>query len=395
MTVATEARPAAPTRDRAIDAVRALAILGVVCGHWLVGALLADETGALAIDSPLRTLGWLAPATWLLQMLGLFFLVGGYASAPSLLRARERGETDGGWLRRRLARLGRPILGAVAVVIAGIGLAAVYGVPAGTLRTWAVLVVQPFWFIGVYALVTALTPLALRLDRRWGWRAALPLAAAVAVVDVARYGFGAPEALGYLTVVPAWMFAYQLGVTWARRGIDRRVAVGLLAGGVALFAALLVVAHYPLSMVTVPGAGRSNSNPPSLLVIALAAAQSGAAILLRERLGRLLHRRERLWKAVGLLNLFAMTVFCWHQTALVAVAAAAHELGDVRGLTDTPDGPGWVLARVGWFPVLGLVLAGLVVGAGRFERIRHASRGQRWGAGLAAAVFTVYLLAVY
>lgn len=395
MTVATEARPATPTRDRAIDAIRALAILGVVCGHWLVGALVPTPNG-LGVDSPLRTLDWLAPATWVLQMLGLFFLVGGYAGAPSLRRARERGQTDGQWLRHRLARMARPILGAVAVVIAAIGLASVYGVPAGTLRTWAVLVVQPFWFIAVYALVTALTPLALRLDERWGWRAALPLAAAVAVVDVARYGFGAPEALGYLTVVPAWMFTYQLGVTWARRGLDRRVAVGLLAGGLALFAALLVVAHYPLSMVTVPGAGRSNSNPPSLLVVALAAAQSGAAILLRDRIDRALHRRERAYTVVGLLNLFALTVFCWHQTALVGVVTAADATGQaIHGLTDTPDGPGWVLARVAWFPVLALVLAGLCAAAGRFERIQRATRGQRWGAGLAAAAFAAYLVAVY
>ena len=395
MTVGTLARPGTQTRDRAIDGLRALAILGVVCGHWLVGALIPGAGGALTVDSPLRTLDWLAPATWFLQMLGLFFLVGGYAAAQSLTRSRERGNTDGAWLRRRFVRLAWPILGAVGVVIAGIAVASVYGVPATTLRTWAVLVVQPFWFIGIYAVITALTPLALRLDARWGWPAALPMAGAVALIDVVRYGIGAPEAIGYLTVVPAWMFTYQLGVTWARRGIDRTVATGLLAGGAALFVTLLVLAKYPLSMVTVPGAGRSNSNPPSLLVPALAAAQAGAAILGRDRLAGLLHRRAGLWKAVGLLNLFAMTLFCWHQTALVAVVSVAAKAGDVTGLTDPPDGPGWVLARVAWFPVMGAVLAGLAVLAGRYERIRRASTAQRWGAGLAAVAFTAYLVSVY
>jgi hypothetical protein len=54
-----------------------------------------------------------------------------------------------------------------------------------------------------------------------------------------------------------------------------------------------------------------------------------------------------------------------------------------------------VLARVAWFPVMGAVLAGLAVLAGRYERIRRASTAQRWGAGLAAVAFTAYLVSVY
>jgi peptidoglycan/LPS O-acetylase OafA/YrhL len=389
---------AAPVRERAIDGLRALAILGVVCGHWMVGALgPAGAGGGLAVDSPLRTFDWLAPATWLLQMLGLFFLVGGYSAANSLRRARGRGETDGAWLRRRYRRLAWPVLGAVTLVTAALPLAAAAGVPAASLRVWAVLVVQPLWFIGIYAVITALTPLALALDRRYGWAAALPMVGAVAVLDVARYGpHVVPEWAGYLTVVPAWMFTYQLGVAWARGGFDRRVAWGLLAGGAALFAGLLVVAHYPLSMVTVPGSARSNSNPPSLLVPALAAVQAGAAILVRGRLERALHRHPRVWTAVATLNLFAMSLFCWHQTALVAVSAGAARLGHLPGLTDAPLAPVWVAQRVAWFPVLGVVLAGLAALVGRFERPSAPATGlQRLVAGAAALAFTGYLVAVY
>jgi peptidoglycan/LPS O-acetylase OafA/YrhL len=359
----------APVRERAIDGLRALAILGVVGGHWLVGALVPGVDGGLQVDSPLRTNEWLASATWLLQMLGLFFLVGGYAAAKSLARARARGGADRQWLRRRFVRLAWPVLVAVTAVAAALPVAWMLGVPPATLRTWVVLVLQPFWFVGVYAVVTALTPLALRLDDRFGWRAALPMAGAVALVDIARYGLDAvPDAAGYLTVLPAWMFTYQLGVTWARRGIRTPVAAGLLAGGVALFAALLLVWHYPASMVSVPGAGRSNSNPPSLLVPALAAAQAGAAILLRGRLEALLRRRPRLWTAVGLANLFAMTLFCWHNTALVAVSAAGQALGGLPGLTDAPVVDVWVAQRLAWFPVLAAALAALVLAFGRLER---------------------------
>ncbi|MDG4824740.1 acyltransferase [Asanoa sp. WMMD1127] len=400
MTVTASPSPvatAAPVRERAIDGLRALAILGVVCGHWLVGGLSPGAAGGLVVDSPLRTAEWLAPLTWVLQMLGVFFLVGGYAAGQSLTRWRAGGGGDLGWLRRRFLRLAWPVVAAVALVTTALPLAALAGAAPATLRTWAVLLVQPFWFIGIYAVVTALTPVAMWLDRRWGWAAALPMAGAVAVVDIARYGLHVvPDWAGYLTVVPAWMFTYQLGVAWARGGVTRTTAWRLLLGGAALFAALLVVARYPASMVTVPGSGRSNSNPPSLLVPALAAVQSGAAILLRERFDRLLHRRAGLWTAVAVLNLCAMSIFCWHQTALVAVSAGAARLGSFAGLTDPPLTDWWVAQRLGWFPVLALALGLLVALVRRFERPATVVTARHRAFAVAAtAAFTAYLVLVY
>ncbi|GAA2582144.1 acyltransferase [Dactylosporangium fulvum] len=348
-------------RDRFIDGLRALAILGVVGGHWLVGALVATPTGGLRIDSPLRYLAWLHPATWFFQMLGLFFLVGGYTAAQGLRRARARGETDAEWVRRRLWRLGRPVVAATMILAVALPLLGVLGLSAGTARTTVVLFLQPLWFMAVYAVITALTPYALRLDRRGGLRVVLALAAAVAVVDLVRFGPDVePAAVGYLSVLPAWCFAYQLGVAWSAGRVDRRVAGGLLAGGLALFVFLLAVLEYPVSIVSVPGSTRSNSNPPSLMVPALAAIQAGAALLLRDRIERLL-RRPRIWAAVAVLNLSAMSVFCWHQVALVGVSEVARRLGTLPGLGDAPVDIGWVVARFAWYPVLALVLAGLVV----------------------------------
>jgi hypothetical protein len=352
-------------RDRAIDGLRALAILGVVVGHWLVMALTVNSQGALKVTSPLIHLSGLAPASWVLQMLGLFFLVGGYSSARSLARA----ESYRSWLRTRLLRLARPVGAATAVLGAALPLLALAGVPAGTLRTTAVLVIQPMWFIGIYAVVTALTPVAVALDRRLrGW-AALPALLAVAGVDLLRYGpWHAPGWVGLLNLLPGWSFAYLLGVAWAHGRITRHRAALLAAGGFAL--ALLLVLHfgYPVSMVGVPGDPRTNSHPPSLLVLALAAAQSGLAILLRDRLARLL-ARPRLWAGVALLNLSAMTVFCWHQIALMSLSGAARALAPsaVPGLHDTPSGLGWLAHRIAWFPVYALVLDGYVLLARRAE----------------------------
>ena len=124
-----------PHRDRAVDALRALAIAGVIGGHWLVTALVTGKYGAghggtvLSDDSPLASMPWLAPLSWIFQTLAVFFLVGGYSAA--------RGYRGGylPWLRKRMIRLARPVAALAAVwvpVTVGLLLA---GVPAATVHT--------------------------------------------------------------------------------------------------------------------------------------------------------------------------------------------------------------------------------------------------------------------
>ena len=180
-------------RDRAVDALRALAIAGVICGHWLVTALAATygQAGpALADRSPLAAMPALAPLSWIFQTLAVFFLVGGYAAA--------RGYRGGylSWLRERLVRLTRPVSAVVAFwLLLGTGLY-LGGLPAGTLRTVFTLVLDPLWFLGVFAILTALTPLALALVRRLGARAALLPLSVVAGADLVRFGLGGPGPAG-------------------------------------------------------------------------------------------------------------------------------------------------------------------------------------------------------
>src|SRR5439155_1077841 len=120
-----------PQRDRAVDALRALAIAGVIGGHWLVTALVLGSSHhgtVLHDDSPLASMPWLAPVSWIFQTLAVFFLVGGYSAARSY---------RGGylaWLRKRMVRLARPIAALAAVwvpVTVGLVLA---GVPAATVH---------------------------------------------------------------------------------------------------------------------------------------------------------------------------------------------------------------------------------------------------------------------
>ncbi|MFJ9418946.1 acyltransferase [Streptomyces sp. NPDC101227] len=383
-------------RDRAIDGLRALALLSVPTGHWLLGGFTRDAEGALHNASPLTALSFLAPLSWVLQMLGIFFLVGGYASVLSYRRATGRGESTARWLGGRLARLGRPVLGVTAVWAALLPLLYAAGVPAATLRTGATLVIQPLWFVGVYAGVTALTPYCVRAARRLGAWSAAPLLVCVALVDFLRYGPYAdavPSWLSLLNLLPGWLFAYQLGVAWGEKRLGRRAAWALLLGGAALFALLLLAFHYPASMVGVPGQERTNSHPPSLLVLALAAAQSGAALLLRDRIAKLL-RRPALWAPVVLVNLSAMTIFCWHQTAMLAAAVPGSFFGTVPGLTTVPDSLAWIAARLAWLPLFAAALILIGRSARRFEAPwTGATRARRAVAGLLAAGFAVYTVA--
>ena len=326
-----------PQRDRAVDALRALAIAGVIGGHWLVTALVPAGTAShggtvLHDDSPLASMPWLTPLSWVFQTLAVFFLVGGYSAA----RSYRGGYLP--WLRKRLIRLARPVAALAAVwipVTVGMCLA---GVPATTMHTVLFLVISPLWFLGVYAGLTALTPAAMWLVRRFGaWAAAFPVAV-VAVADLVRFGLGGPSWVGWINLPAGWLVPYLLGIAWALGSLrGRRVPALMLAGGVAATAALIAWAGYPASMVGVNGAHISNLNPPTLAAVTFGIAQCGLALLLRDRLARLM-RRPLAWAAVAMVNLSAMTLFLWHQTAFVTVSSARPAGRPGAGPAHRPDG---------------------------------------------------------
>ncbi len=193
---------------------------------------------------------------------------------------------------------------------------------------------------------------------------ALPPVALVAVTDAVR-PYGLPTWLALPAVPVAWAVPYLLGIALAEGGLARRVGTALLPAGVLGGAALVFLAGYPARAVGVPGGGWSNLDPPSLFTLALAAAQLGAFLLLRPRLARLL-RRPAAWAPVAALNLGAMTLYCWHQTALLLVTFAGLPFGTLPGLLDPPTGD-WPLHRLPWLPVFVLVLAGLCALFHRFE----------------------------
>ncbi len=354
------------TRDRTVDALRALAIAGVILGHWLVTALVvtSSRTGhGLHDESPLATMSYLTPVSWIFQTLAIFFLVGGYAAARSY-----HGDYRS-WLRKRLIRLSRPVALLVAVWVplaAGLYLG---GVSGSALHTVLTLVLDPLWFLGVFVVLTALTPLTVAMVRRLGVLAAAIPMIIVAAADAVRFDLGGPSWVGWINVVAGWMVPYLLGIAWARGAFPgRRGPALLLAGGAAATAALVLFAGYPASMVGVNGAHISNLNPPTLAVVTFGIAQTGLALLLREPLARLM-RRPLAWAAIATVNLSAMTLFLWHQTAFLAVTMTALLIGRLPGLHTAPSSAIWVAERLAWLPVFAIALAGLWL---VFHRAEHA-----------------------
>ncbi|MGW0998496.1 acyltransferase family protein [Streptomyces sp. NPDC002523] len=337
------------SRDRAVDALRALAILGVVLGHWLVTALVAGD-GALHAESPLHRMPWLAPISWMFQTLAVFFLVGGHVATRSHAAAQARGVPYSAWLRTRLTRLLRPVVALLTLWTVAATTLLLTGTSFDTLHTLVKLALSPLWFLLVFAALTAATPLVARLNPLW------PLAV-VLHVDVLRFGLHmGPAGLGWVNLAAGWLVPYTLGAAWTRGELEsRRAAWTLLLGGTAATAGLVLMAGYPASMVGVPGAAVSNLNPPTLAAVTFGLAQCGLALLLRDRL-RTAMRRPLAWAAVALVNLSAMTIFLWHQTALMATTATALLFGRLPGLHTRPDSVSWVAARIGWLPVFFLVL---------------------------------------
>jgi fucose 4-O-acetylase-like acetyltransferase len=354
-----------PQRDRTVDALRALAIAGVILGHWMITALVLTHGRAgyaLQDASPLASMPALTPVSWIFQTLAIFFFVGGYAAARSFTGDYRL------WLRKRLGRLSRPV--AVFATVWALLAAGLYlgGISGPTLHTLLMLMLDPLWFLGVFAGLTALTPLAVALVRRLGAHAAWIPLIVVAGVDAVRFALGGPAPVGWINVAAGWMVPYLLGIAWARGAFQgRKGAALMLAGGVTATAALVLWARYPASMVGVNGAAVSNLNPPTLAAVTFGIAQVGLALLMRQRLARWM-RRPLAWAVAATANLSAMTLFLWHQTALLAVTMAGLIIGPLPGLHTAPSSAAWVAERLAWLPAFAAALAAAWIAFQRAER---------------------------
>ena len=362
----------APDRDRFIDAVRAGSLLIVVLGHWLMATVVVRD-GHLTGANALTSIPALQLATWLLQVMPLFFIAGGFSNITvwRSLRRREAGYPE--YLHGRLVRLLRPTLGFVLFWQLALPAAAALGMRQDRIDLIGFLLGQPLWFLGVYVAMTALAP-AMASWHAFSPRVALAtLVGAAIVVDWFRLGEGM-ESVGYLNLAIVWLFAQQLGFLYADgylARLTRRTLWATLAGAFATLVVLTTWGPYPVSMVGMPGE-TSNMTPPTICLLVLSVAQVAMAMLVRDRVARWL-QRPAAWAAVVRFGSMAMTVYLWHLSVLVLAFLALFGLG-----IDPPAaGTGlWWLTRPFWLLGLAAVLAVVATLLSPLERGRP-SRGAR------------------
>ena len=388
------------SRDRYVDFLRAFSILAVVIGHWTIG-MLAWNHGVIRSRSAIGVTPWMWLATWFLQVMPIFFFVGGFSNLVAFDSYRARGRSTGAFVRSRVARLLRPSLvfaGVWAAVLVVLHLANI-GAPSGptiwgstrllrgVLPPGQTIPFGPLWFLAVYLVVVAISPATIALHRRFGLWVPVAMAIGAVAADVIGFMGGHPSAR-WANVVFVLLLPHQLGhaygdgsmLRWPRKAFWAMV-VGGLAGLVLLtnpplwqlFGNVRLtwfpgIGAYPKSLLGTDIEAISNAYPPTLCFLLDGIFTIGAAMLLRGAAERWLQRR-RPWRFTIAVNSVIMTLFLWHMTAYLIAILLLWPLGFGHEVDSTVR---WWLERPLWLVVPGIILYGLVAIFGRFEHPRSS-----------------------
>ncbi|WP_323183844.1 polysaccharide deacetylase family protein [Streptomyces canus] len=344
-------RPTKGARDLYLDFLRALALLRVVAYH---------------------TFNW-AWLTLLFPAMGVMFALAGSLMARSLDR---HDRTATAVVRARMRRL-LPPLWAFALCVVGAmlgrgwnpggqgrGLAGWAGLlwwivplrdPPTDGSTWALQVSAPLWYIRAYLLFVLLSPLLLRLFRKGPWTCVTGF---LVLAEVAQTGLvPMPDALrGPLTDLVVFGACWLLGFAH-RDGLVHRLPALRVWG-----LALLTTAAGGWFAITHP---TDEGYDLGEIPFAQALWSFGFVLLLmrfRPRGDQWVRRYRPVHAAVVLLNARAVTVYLWHEVALVLGVLLIDLMWRVHVFETTlPLGADWFLFVLAW-PLIGsaVLLAGWV-----------------------------------
>lgn len=390
-TIAVPVAPVATTRDGAIDLVRALCVAAVVALHALMVGVIVDASGPVFANAA-EGASWFAPLTWVLQVMPLFFVVGGFAGASAFRRRRARGGTRAEFVAGRVQRLLVPAVVVVGVVGAALAALAMAGVPADLVAVAGWRFAQPLWFLGVFLLCQALLPVLLVAHERRPLTTIGALAAAAVVVDLARAATGL-EAIGILNLALVWLALQQIGFFLADGRIDalrRRTRVLVLGGAVAALAASFAGGIYSHDLI-------ANLNPPTTALLIVGVAQTAAFSLLRDRLDSL-SRSRRIAGFTRFVTERTMTIYLWHMPVLLAMAGASALFALSTGIAlPEPSSAAWWVTRPVWLAaalILTAVVACALAGVERRRMPRPAASVALVPRAVALGIGAVVLLLV-
>ncbi len=340
-------------RDRAVDVVRLAALVVVVFGHCAL-LLATIDSGGVRIGNLIGAVPAIAPVTWIVQVMPLFFLAGGAAGAYGY----HAGAPWGGWLFTRAQRLCRPVfwyLAAWSLALLGVRLTLGAESAAALGRESVALL----WFLGVYLVTLAFVPALTRLGT--GRAVAIVLAsllAAAAVIDAARLAAGTAE-IGVANFVIVWLIPVTIGVAYARRLIAPHMALVIAVLAFAAQVVLVAVGPYGIPLVVTGTEQFSNVSPPTLL-LALHCTWMSCAFVLGAGMIRRWARRPRVWRVVAVGNGGAMTLYLWHIPAIAIAAFTLHAAGLDAYDVHAADFWGLLALRTLVFAIVMMLLFGLL-----------------------------------
>ncbi len=329
----------APTQDSLFTFLRSAALVVVVLWHWVFATVRWDATGPRS-GNPLHLVTGGFVLTWFLQVMPLFFILGGWASKGSYQRSLERGEV--GWVRKRIARLVRPVIPLLAaLIVAKLAFSPwLFGV--------VLLAVSPLWFLGVYVPLTALTPVLVRAPRASFLVSIVGVLVIQYVHVVLRVGGLTVALLSFLCV---WGTTYQLGFALGKIRNNRRLATASLAVGVTGIIAGSAFG-YSLSMVTRVNDSRSNMGPPTIQIVFLALFQLGLIGVLQRTLSRIAAGR-RMTQLATFVDSHQMKIYAIHLPIWVGLLVLLRNTPLAVGEHATPS---WLALRPVWLILPGAVL---------------------------------------
>jgi hypothetical protein len=335
------------TRDRAIDVIRIVSLVGVVVGHTIMATSTLQD--GVFIWSNLLTASVVFQAlTWVFQIMPLFF----FAGVAACIDSWHNGSSWGNWLIRRCTRLYRPVFYYLAFWVTALALLR-YFLPEHVYEPVAGISIQLLWFLGAYVLVLATVPLLSDVTTTGRLVAAVAgLYAFIAVVDAVRINVDGLSGLGYLNLV-AWLIPGVLGVAYRRNLLAGRAALMLGAVMLAVNLALMWVGPYELSLVGIATQDLKNMTPPSLLLAGHAIMMCAFTIAAAPAIARWA-RHPRVWWLTAIGNSGAMTLYLWHIPPLLAMHLVFDYLGHPRY---DPTAPGFIALSVLQLVIMAVLVA--------------------------------------
>jgi len=365
LTIEEIVRKTPKTRDRYVDFLRAFSIIVVVIGHWLSAVVIKNENG-IRVNNAVGMFPGLWIITRILQVMPLFFFVGGFSNARTINSLKNKGESLSSFYKKRAVRLLKPTLFFLIFWIVIIIFLILLIPDWQRYRMAIIATVGPLWFLAVYPFVTLIAPLMLKLHRAKRLLIPIILLILTVLVDFIRFKFNI-SAIAWLNVLFVWTFVHQIGYFYedgSLANLSEKWKILITMTGLCVLIILTSTGIFPKSMIGTGFEKISNMNPPTICIPFLSLWLIGLAMLLRDGINKWLNNSKP-WFFVILANRTIMTLYLWHLTAYTIAYLLLYQIGLGHHTIDNIDI--WWLERPVFVIIPLIILIGLIKIFGRLE----------------------------